>query len=193
MRAAARTCLAGSVWLWMAGVMTPAQARARVLDEFWIGGFAHDVDHIGAGRESNTADIQIEIDSARPSALRAIGSPRINFTLSENSAGLTNFGAIGFTWDRRLWKKLEGSFDLGIALTDGVTGRDAPSGSSVRPERLLLGSKAQFREAAGLAWRVSDRWSIGVEFVHLSNGHILARDHNDGVNDAGLRLGYRFP
>jgi lipid A 3-O-deacylase len=177
---------------WLVLALTPPPARAAgVVDEVWVGGFAHDIVHGGGGGESGSADFQIEVDSPQPAVLRGIGAPRLNATFSANSAGQTNFGSVGFTWDRGLTSRLRGSFDLGVALTDGVTGAHLPPGANIH-DRPVLGSKALFREALGLDWRTSDRWSVGVEFVHLSNGNIFAHGHNDGVNDLGLRLGYKF-
>jgi lipid A 3-O-deacylase len=178
----------------LAMAAAPLAARAGVLDEVWVGGFAHDVSDIGHGKESGSEDVQLEVDSGAPSILRFLGAPRLNAALTLNSAGLTNFGAVGLTWSHRLFDRLSGSLDLGGGLTDGVTSPPpGPAGAYDRSHRLLLGSKALFREALGADWRLSDRWSIGAEFVHLSNGLILAHGYNEGVNDAGLRLGYKLP
>jgi hypothetical protein len=142
----------------------PVFAQSRLLDEVWVGGFAHDTSDLGAGKESNTEDAMVEVDSGRPGVLRFLGAPRIGASLSLNTAGLSNFGALSLVWDHHLFSR----------------------------HRLLLGSKVLFREAGGLDWRLSDHWRVGAEFVHLSNGLILAKDHNQGINDAGLRLGYEF-
>jgi lipid A 3-O-deacylase len=168
----------------------PARA-GDLVDEVWVGGFAHDIVHVGDGRESGSTDFQIEVDSPQPAVLRGIGAPRLNATFSANSGGKTNFGSVGLTWDRALTSRLRGSFDFGLALTDGVTGAHLHPGIDTHG-RLLLGSKALFREALGLDWRTSDHWSVGVEFVHLSNGSILSHGHNDGINVLGVRFGYRF-
>lgn len=173
----------------------PRAARAGVLDEIWVGGFAHDVSDIGHdnGKESGTEDTILEADTARPGVLRILGAPRIGLSLGLNSAGLTNSGAVSLVWDHHLFGPLYGSVDLGMGLSDGVSQTPAGvAGVYDQQHRLLLGSKVLFREAAGVDWRLNDRWSIGGEFVHFSNGLILAKDHNQGVNDAGIRLGYRF-
>jgi lipid A 3-O-deacylase len=186
--ASGRLCAIGCLAL----ALVPPPARAEgLVDQVWIGGFAHDIVHVGGGRESGSTDFQVEADSQRPALLRGIGAPRLNATFSANSAGQTNFGSVGLTWDRGLTSRLRGSFDLGVALTDGVTGAHLRPGDDTHG-RLLLGSKALFREALGLDWRTSDRWSVGIEYVHLSNGNIYAHGHNDGINDLGLRFGYRF-
>ncbi|HEY2658155.1 MAG TPA: acyloxyacyl hydrolase [Caulobacteraceae bacterium] len=174
-------------------VGAPPTAQAGGLDQIWVGGYAHDVSDLRHGKESGTGDVQVEIDSARPAWLRFMGAPRLNAALSLNSAGLTNFGSAGLTWNHRLIGPLYGSLDLGFGLTDGVANPPpGPRGAYDLDHRLLLGSKVLFREAAGVDWRLSRRWSIGAQFVHLSNGLVLAHRYNQGINNVGLRLGYRF-
>jgi hypothetical protein len=186
-RTALLSCLA------LATITAPLAARAGVLDEVWIGGLAHDVTDIGNGKESGTADVQLEVDSTRPSLLRFLGAPRLNAVLALNSAGLSNFGAVGLTWDHRLVGRIYGSIDLGIGLTDGVTSPPPGwAGAQIERNRLWLGSKVLFREAVGADWRFADHWSIGAEFVHMSNGMVLGHTYNEGITDAGIRLGYRF-
>jgi lipid A 3-O-deacylase len=184
----------GKVWLAsLALTIAPLTGRAGLLDEAWVGGLAHDVSDIGQGKESDTADVQIEIDGKSPSFLRFLGAPRPNATLALNSAGRTNSGSLGLTWNHRLVDRLCGSVDFGLSLTDGVTAPPpGPEGAYVASHRLLLGSKVLFREAVGVEWRLSDRWALGPEFVHMSNGLVFARRYNQGINDAGVRLGYRF-
>jgi lipid A 3-O-deacylase len=173
--------------------VAPRPAEAEILDQAWVGGFAHDVSDLGRGKESNSQDIELELDTVRPQFLRFLGAPRLNATLALNASGLTDFGGVGLVWDRRLIGRLSGSIELGVDQTDGVTEPAAgPAGDYDRRHRLLLGSKTLFREAAGADWALTDRWSVGAEYVHLSNGGILSHGHNEGINDAGLRLGYRF-
>ncbi len=177
----------------LAMIAAPHRAQAGVLDEVWAGGFAHDVSDLDHGKESGSGDVQIEVDSVRPGFLRILGAPRLNATLSLNSAGLTNFGSVGLTWDHRLLGPIYGSLDLGFGLNDGVANAPTgPRGDYELNHRLIVGSKVLFREAAGLDWRFAGRWSVGAEFVHLSNGLILTHHYNQGINDVGLRLGYRF-
>jgi len=164
-------------------------ARAEIIDQVWIGGYAHDISDLGLGKESNTADVQFEVDTAQPQLLRFLGAPHLNATLALNTAGKTDFGSVGLAWDHRLLGSLFGSLQFGIGDSDGVT---RPSSDPKDRDRLLLGSKALFREAVGVNWRLKDRWLIGVQFVHASNGLILGRRYNEGINDVGMRFGYRF-
>jgi hypothetical protein len=166
---------------------------AGLLDEVWVGGFAHDISDLGGGKESGTWDVSLEADSVKPRALRFLGAPRVNAFLMLNSRGLSNFGAAGLTWDHRLVSHLYATADFGVGYADGVlTAPPGRAGEWLRERRLLLGSRALFREAVGVHWKLSRRWLIGAEFTHDSNGHILASHYNEGITDVGLRVGYRF-
>jgi lipid A 3-O-deacylase len=188
----ARTAIALVAALGLALVAT--RANAGPIDEVWVGGFAHDVTNAGQGVESNTQDVVIEVDTKRPSVLRFLGAPRLNAVIALNSAGETNFGSVGLVWDHRIFSRLYGSLDFGVGLTDGVADpAPGPAADYDERHRLVLGSKVLFREAAGLDWRLTRSWSIGAEFIHASNGGVLGSHRfNRGINDAGLRLGYRF-
>jgi hypothetical protein len=171
----------------------PLRASADVIDEVSVTGLAHDVNDIDHGKESGTADIQLEVDSTRPPILRIIGVPRVNAFVALNSAGRTNSAGAGLVWDHRLFGQLYGSLDLGLAVNDGVSNAPlGPTGAYDREHRLLLGSKVLFREALGLGWRLSRHWSIGAEYIHESNGQILGHGANESINDAGMKLAYRF-
>ena len=100
----------------------------------------------------------------------------------------------GLVWDHRLVGQVYGSLDVGLGVTNGlIDPRAGPVGAYDLKHRLLLGSSVLFREAPGIEWRFSPSWSLGAEFVHASNGEILGSHRfNRGINDAGLRLGYRF-
>jgi lipid A 3-O-deacylase len=174
-------------------VALPAAARADVIDEISITGLSHDVSDIGHGKENGTADIQLEVDTTRPPLLRVLGAPRVNAFVAVNSAGHTDSGGAGLVWDHQLFDRLYGSIDLGLAVNDGVlTAPLGPTGDFNRAHRLQLGSHLLFREAIGLELRLSRRWAIGAEYIHESTGQIVARGANEGINDAGVKLAYRF-
>lgn len=172
---------------------SPRAAAAQMLDQVWVGALAHDITDIGRGRENEGVDLELEVDTVKPAALRFLGAPRVSAVIALNSAGTTNFGGVGLVWDRRLSSRLYGTVQFGVDYTDGVTEViQGPAGDSERRRRLLLGSHTLFQEAVGLNWRLSERWFLGGEFVHLSNGGLLGHHHNQGLNDLGVRLGYRF-
>ena len=41
-------------------------------------------------------------------------------------------------------------------------------------------------------YHINDKWRAELSYVHLSNGQILHQGKNQGMDDIGLRLGYRF-
>ncbi len=176
----------------LAASSAPARAEG-LIDEVWVGAFAHDLSNLDSGKESGRWDLQLEVDSAQPRLLRAIGAPHVNGVLQLDTGGLTSFAAVGLMWDHRLYRRLYASADFGIGVSDGVVNpAPGPAGDYDREHRLLLGSRALFREAVGVQWRLTRRWFVGAEFTHCSNGHILASHYNEGITDAGLRIGYRF-
>lgn len=192
-RTRARPALALLASAFVVAIALPSAAKADIIDEISVGGFSHDISDIGHGKESGSADIQIEVDTTRPPLLRVLGAPRVNAFVALNSAGRTNSAGAGLVWDHRLFGRLYGSLDLGLAVNDGVTGAElGPAGDFNRQHRLLLGSRLLFREALGLEWRFSRRWAIGAEYVHQSTGQIVSHGANEGINDAGLKVAYHF-
>lgn len=179
----------------LALALAASRAHAGPIDEIWIGVLAHDVSDIGRGKESGTADLLVELDSKPPSGLRFLGAPRLNAAVSLNSAGRSDLASVGLVWDPRLFSRLYGSFDLGLGLTNGlISPRSGSQGAEDFRHRLLLGSSVLFREAVGVQWRFNDRWALGASYVHASNASLLgAHRYNEGINDVGLKLGYRFP
>jgi hypothetical protein len=179
----------------LASAFAPAAALAEGPDDgprASVGFLAHDVSDPNGAKESGTLDLQGELDSSHLHELRVIGVPRLNFVLSLNTANRTSYAAAGLTWDRRLWRRFEGKVDFGIAYTDGEA--TAPPGIPAdQDRRLVLGSQWLFREAVELTWRIKGPWRVGGRFEHLSNGGVLGNaNHNEGINNAGLILSYRF-
>ena len=178
----------------IAVIFIPAMSRAGPIDEVGVGAYGHDVNDLGRGKESNTEDLQLEVDTARPPILRLIGAPRLNAFVSINSARESDFAGAGLVWDRRLLGQLYGSLDVGAGYTDGVLGppTDPAAAAATERRRLYLGSRILFREAIGVDWRFSPYWAVGAQFWHASNGRVIGNNFNESINDAGLRLGYRF-
>ena len=177
----------------IAAVAFATSSHAGAIDQVWVGAFAHSVTHSNR-LEGGTQDIFFEVDTARPRALRALGAPRVGIAIAANTAGHSDLASLGLVWDHQLSGRLYGSVDFGFGVTDGlIRPRAGAQGVSDFETRLLLGSHVLFRVAAGLDWRLSRRWSVGLELVHASNGNLLgSHPYNRGINDAGLRFAYRF-
>jgi hypothetical protein len=171
----------------------PANVLAAIIDKVWVGDYDHSFNNPVGYRESGTQEIEVEADSAQFQALRVLGAPRIAVTMAFNSGGKTDFGGAALAWDHRLHGPLFWSLQFGLNGNDGYTRPSSGSADdALRRERLMLGSNVLFREAAGLNWRLKGRWEFGVQYIHESNGQILARGPNESLNELGFRLGYRL-
>ena len=53
-----------------------------------------------------------------------------------------------------------------------------------------FGCRLLFRESLELGWRFNQRHSISAMIDHISNGGLC--DANDGMDNAGIRYGYKF-
>jgi hypothetical protein len=180
--------VAGMLCAFLPAIGAPGSAHAAIIDALQVGVMDHDISEQHGGKESGTADVQFELDTTRPRALRFLGAPRLNLVLALNTANETSFAAAGFTWDHRLYRRLYGKLDIGFALTDGET-----DSALMDHKRLLLGSKDLFREAVAVEWRSAGPWGVSAQYEHLSNGGLLCSNHhNQGINSAGLSLVYRF-
>jgi hypothetical protein len=175
------------------GFASARRASAEAIDAVWLGGYAHSFNNPAGRKEAGTGEVEAEADTPQLRALRALGAPRVAFTVALNTGGKTDFGGAALVWERRLVGRLSGSVQFGLNLNDGDThAPSGPAGDDLRRTRLQLGSKVLFREAAGLNWRLNRRLSLGLQYIHNSNGEILAHGSNESINEIGLRLGLRF-
>jgi lipid A 3-O-deacylase len=168
---------------------TGAMAQARLIDEFKVGGLAHDVTFGGRHVESG-ADVNLEILFTPPDVLRWIGSPRPHIGADINTSGNTSQGYFGLTWGIMLIQSLFGAGDgvfvngsLGGAVHDGYI-------DTAPPGRKRLGSRILFRESAELGYQLTPNTSVSAIVDHISNANL--GKHNAGITNAGARLGFRF-
>jgi lipid A 3-O-deacylase len=61
---------------------------------------------------------------------------------------------------------------------------------SSKDSRLNLGANLLFRESVELGYRFENGISVSLFFDHTSNGGLDT--YNDGLNNLGGRIGYRF-
>ena len=135
--------------------LPPAPAAAqKLIDEFKIGGMAHDVT-LGGRHLEGGADVNIELLFTPPDILRFIGSPRPHIGGDINTSGNTSQGYFGLTWGIMLIQSLFGAGDgvfvngsLGGAIHDGYL-------NTAPPDRKRLGSRILFRESAELGYQLT--------------------------------------
>lgn len=138
---------------------------------------------------------QILFDS--PDLLEVIWSPRPYLYGSFNTDGWTNLGAAGLEWRGHFTESLSAGLGFGIAYHDGA--RDISHLDPGDPDRIrlagtraLLGSRFLFHTQFGLDYALTERWAAGVVYEHFSNGQILGQGRNQGLDEIGVRLSYRF-
>lgn len=188
-----------------------AAAAPAFAGEVFVGVYKHDVTFVGnavglgaAGREDGV-DVHLGYRTDKIESLRFLGKPQVHAMISINSENTSNFVAAGFDWHIELGQP--GGFYLrpgmGLAYTDGETGLPPVNAPGLTPEeiqrrlklyntRIDFGSKVLFEPELAVGYQFNDRWSGELSYVHLSNGQIFHQGKNQGLDDAGVRLVYKF-
>ncbi len=152
------------------------------VEEIRLGLSLHDIGFLGNDKEEGM-DAVAELLFRSPVLLAAIGSPRPHLGIAVNSVGDTSQLYAGLTWTFEPVNRLVLEVSLGGAIHDGqLNGDDL--------DRKQLGARVLFRETVAVGYRLDDRNRLLLVFDHESNAR-LAR-HNEGLNNIGLRWGYRF-
>lgn len=159
---------------------TPALAQ---VDEVRLGVFAHDLGFLGTAKEKG-ADLNAEVLFESPGFLDVIWAPRPTIGISVNTSGYTNQAYAGLTWQYEPVDSLFLEFGFGGSIHDGKL--EYVPGSSHKD----LGTRALFRESIAIGYRIDQHNSVSLSFDHESNAGI--GDHNPGLNNLGIRWGYRF-
>lgn len=151
---------------------------------------AHDVgifgDHIEDG-----ADINGELIFKSPDFLKILGSPRQDVGISINTDNKTSFIYLDIlNWDPVLFRDVLRADDgiyaggfLGGAVHDGNLDHESDG-------KKALGTRALYHLGVNLGYQINSVNSIEIYFAHLSNAG--ASSHNAGINDIGLRTGFKF-
>lgn len=178
-------------------LIRPALAQS-ILSELRMGVLAHDVPFLGSHKEPG-ADINGELLFVSPvpgdlvtgvsPALGWLLKPRPNLGFDANTAGYTSQFYFGLVWTADLFSDVlrpqDGvffDFGFGPAFNNGETdGRDGYK---------ALGSHVLFHESVDIGYRITPRYSVMLYFEHSSNAGLASR--NQGLNNAGLRLGISF-
>jgi lipid A 3-O-deacylase len=177
--------LAGSMIFW--SVLPLAPAYAGFLDEAKIGVLDHDIGILGHHVESGV-DINGELDFKPPGFLEFLGSPHQHIGIAINTAGDTSYLYVAIQPTR--WRGLLRSRDslwvgaqLGGAIHNGNLNHEDD-------DKKALGTRALYHLGAEVGYQINSVRSVSIYFVHLSNAN--ASSHNPGINDLGLRVGFKF-
>lgn len=162
--------------------------------EFRLGVTAHDLaDHVEDGPNVTT-----EVLFASPDFLDWAWSPRPFLYGSWNTNGLTNFGAAGLAWNWGWTERLNFEFKTGISYNDGVSDIDPnshpgdPTRIRLATTRSLMGAHWLFYNSIGLDYDLNESWAAGLYYEHISHGQIIASGRNQALDNAGVRLAYRW-
>jgi lipid A 3-O-deacylase len=171
---------------------------AAAMEEAKIGLLAHNIcitNCKNADKEDGPmVDLQINFHS--PGFLRVVGSPRPYLAVSPNVSGDTSFAAAGIEWR---WEFVDGwtlNPGLGYAVHDGEVknkfANGTPQSTQFAAENVLYGSRDLFRTSLGLGKELGENWGVEGFYVHYSHGQILGSGRNQGTDQAGVRVGYRY-
>jgi hypothetical protein len=162
----------------------PDKNGAGWFQEIRLGVLAHDVDHLWSGsRKEGGVDLNAEIIFGRPGFSLLSGSIKPNLGLSVNTQGDTSSLYGGILWE---WETKSGIFfdlGLGAAVHNGKL-------ETNNEDKKSLGSRVLFRIPIELGYSITAHHRISILFVHMSNGYLA--DPNQGLDELGLRYGYRF-
>jgi hypothetical protein len=159
-------------------VALPSAANA---DELFGGVYAHDVKTPldDAGIESGT-DFSL---GYRGSTIGHLWNSQLQpyIFVAVNSAGNTNYGAVGLSAKFPLGRQFYFRPGLGIAVHTGSAGK------FYRTDKIAFGSRVLFEPEIGLGMNVSKHVSIEASWVHMSHAQIFGRE-NPGIDNFGIRL-----
>ncbi len=189
-------CWAGAVFT-AAIILAGGQARA---DEVWVGAYSHD---LSSGPREGGFDVQIGYRTRRLDTLRALGRPSVDVQAAFNNETSTDYAAIGLDWEIGLTGGFYIRPGFGLAYTTGKAVLPPANAPGLSPEelerrlhlrarRIDFGSHVLFKPEMALGYRVSDRLALEASYVHLSNGQVFHQGKNQGLDDAGARLVWRF-
>ena len=180
-----------------AATMLAPTANAGV-DESYVGVMAHDIcviDCKNAWKEPGPAvEFQVNLDA--PHFLDWLGSPHPYAVASLNVAGATSFVGGGLEWRWQVGDHWSVEPGFGYVIHNGELNNPFPNGTpeaqQFSDKHLLLGSRDLFRVSLGVTRDLPGPWEAQLFYSHLSHGQILGRGRNQGLDQLGVRLGYRF-
>lgn len=148
----------------------------------------HDEGPFSRNKEEDNPDINLEVLFVSPDALDVIWSPRPHIGADINTGDDTSQIYAGLSWEWFLWRDLFAGFSLGGALHDGETTLGATDPDKGKKKE--LGCSLLFRESVEIGWMVTPNHGLSFMLDHISNAKLC--DENEGLENMGIRYGYRF-
>ena len=160
------------------------QAASNPISHVRGGILIHDVDSLWSGsREEEGFDLNLEL-LFHPFAHLWSGSVRPTLGVNLNTAGDTSHIYSNVLWEVANDEGWFFNVGLGAAWHNGR--------KETRPgeDKKQLGSRFLFHVPIEAGYSFGERHSISLLFQHLSNAGLA--DENEGMDNIGLRYGYRF-
>ncbi len=168
----------------VAGAKSERDDSGGLLSEIKIGALAQDQGPFSSNKEDGVT-AHVELRFVSPDILKFIGAPYPHIGADINTSGNTNSVWLGVVWEKQFWKGLFAGFSVGGAYHDGETDKN-----SAPLDRKELGCNPLFRLGINVGWRFNKNHSIDLLMDHISNAK--ACDTNEGLENVGVRYGYRF-
>ena len=178
----ALTLILGLAQSAVAGEAVPG--GAGLISEFKFGALAHDVPGLWSGFqiENPAVDINAEVDF-RPFWSSQISSLRPAIGGTFNTQGQTSHAYADLRWQVTMNPSWYLTFGVGAAYQNGQTDLTDLS-------RKALGARILFHPSLEVGLNLDPHSSVSVYFEHMSNANLA--NFNEGMDDLGVRYGYRF-
>jgi hypothetical protein len=98
-----------------------------------------------------------------------------------NTAGETDYAAVGLSAKFNLGKSIYVRPGIGLAVHNGSASR------FFRRDRIAFGSRVLFEPELGIGTRINERLSVEASWVHMSHATLFSHE-NPGIDSLGVRL-----
>ena len=161
----------------------PCSAAAQ---EVFAGLYLHGIDTpMSLQTNENGANFVFGYRFAPLSSLSAIGRPTPYVIGSINTEGDTSFVGGGVGWTI-------GKGRIYVRPAIGVVMHDGPSERVVSGQHTELGSRILFEPEISVGYRFTDKLTLEVSWIHLSQGQLFNARQNPGLDMTGARLSFRL-
>lgn len=181
-----------------AAAVLVAPAASAQIDSVRLGVMKHNIcvsDCKNADKESG-ANINGELRFKSPDWLGWAGAPHPYLMASVNADGNTSYGGGGLEWDFEFAKGWHFEPGFGYIIHDGDINNPYPSNTQqavdYSADHVLLGSRDLFRTNLALTLDMGEAWALQGIYEHLSHGQILGTGRNQGLDEIGVRVVWRF-
>ncbi|MBL4618918.1 MAG: acyloxyacyl hydrolase [Marinicaulis sp.] len=175
----------------VASVFNAAPAYAGNIDEARVGVLSQGFGGWSPNIEDG-ASINLELLFQSPEFMRVIGAPRpvIGASIATDSDATSQIYA-GFEWRTYLTRGLFVAGMVGGAVHNGETAAFDPVADAARVnDTLFFGCRVLVRLGTDIGYDLTERVSASFHWEHISNAGVC--DENEGLDNMGLRIGYRF-